>query len=235
MGGGWPGSVGPVERTPSDTRGPRQGAVGSRAGPPGPPPSRPPRPRRPRSPRSGPGPGCGSGAASSWSSPGTRWSPRRARSRRRHCGAGFARTSRQGSAPGRPLPAVGMLAARGAGGKGAQAMLPGSEGGGGQRQAHVPPNALQVPRRGQEQSHHQPSRKRGRGSAAVAPGRLEACPGAQAARGVKKRRRKVRRSLVPSSSRPAPLRLPSRGRRLLAPAPWLRAACKSPAGSSSHP
>ena len=102
-GGGRPEEVGPEERTPSEGSDPRPGTAGSRGGPRWSLASRPLRPPRPRSRRSEPGPGCGSGAASSWRSP---WQkprcPRPVRSRRRHCGAGSARTSRRGCAWGPP-------------------------------------------------------------------------------------------------------------------------------------
>lgn len=123
----------------SGAQGLQPGTMGSIGGPRWPLASRPPRPPRPRCRRSGLGPGCGSGAASSWRTPGLRPShPRLARSRRRHCGAGFAQTSRQGYARGPPSSRSGNTGDLYRERKGTQEMLPGSEGGGGQCQAHMP-------------------------------------------------------------------------------------------------
>lgn len=128
--------------------------MGRRHGLRGPPESRPPRPPRRHSLRSGLGPGCGSGVASFWRSPWLR--PRRrapARSRRRHCAAGFARTSRWDFARGPPSSRCQEAGDSGRGKEGGLGeAAPGSRA----------TSALRVPQRGQKQeSHHRPSRKKG--------------------------------------------------------------------------
>lgn len=63
------------------------------------------------------------------------------------------------------LPGLGILAICAAERKGTQEMLPGSKGGGGQCQAHMPLGHYKCPGGGQKQEiHHQPSRKRVEGA-----------------------------------------------------------------------
>lgn len=137
-----------------------------------------------------------------------------------------------GTRPRPPSGAPGRLAIggrRGTGGSGDAAPL---RGGGGRCRAHVPAAHYKWPGGGRSRSI---PRLLGKGSGVHGGGRgTRTFPGARAARG--SGRGDGRSALAGSRRRPASAALPSsRGRRLLAPAPCLWAASKSPAGSSSHP
>lgn len=142
------------------------------------------------------------------------------------------RGHRGGTRPRPPSGAPGRLAIggrRGTGGSGDAAPV---RGGGGRCRAHVPAAHYKWPGGGRSRSI---PRLLGKGSGVHGGGRgTRTFPGARAARG--SGRGDGRSALAGSRRRPASAALPSsRGRRLLAPAPCLWAASKSPAGSSSHP